>query len=266
MHTTEDARVVVVTGANEGIGYHMLAALVDDGYRVAGLDVDGEHVRSLREEFPAQVRFHECDVTSDEDVEAAIQAVLDEWGRIDILVNNAAILNFGFFENQTLADARRVFEVNFFGYLRTIRAVLPHMRARDEGIVHNVSSGVGRVGNPGLTGYGATKGAIDSLTRSLRLELRREDVACTTMQPRLAETRSAATLGYPASQLSDPADVGRDLADEIESTRPVIYADWVTRIGLALAERFPFLVRKGTERFLAEHDAAAERDAEMHRD
>lgn len=261
MEATGDARVVVVTGANEGIGYHMLAALVDDGYRVVGLDVEGAQLRALREEFPEQVRFHECDVTSDDDVEAAIDAVLDEWGRIDVLVNNAAILNFGFFEDQTLADVRRVFEVNFFGYLRTIRAVLPHMRARNEGIVHNVSSGVGRVGNPGLTGYAATKGAIDSLTRSLRLELQHEDVACTTMQPRLARTRSAATLGYPASQLRDPADVGRDLADEIESTRPVIYADWVTRIGLALAERFPFLVRKGTERFLAEHEATAEGDA-----
>lgn len=258
MHSSGNPRVVVITGANEGIGYHMLTALLDDGYRVAGLDIDGDHVRSLRATYPDRVQFYECDVTVDDDVETAIEAILDEWGQIDILVNNAAILNFGFFEDQTLADTRRVFEVNYFGYVRTIRAVLPHMRARNEGIIHNVSSGVGRVGNPGLSGYASTKGAIDSLTRSLRLELQRENVSCTTMQPRLARTRSAATLGYPASQLSDPADVGRNLADEIESTRSVIYADWVTRIGLALAEWFPFLVRKGTERFLEEHEATAE--------
>ena len=249
-------RVVVITGANEGIGFGMFTALLDDGYRVAGLDVDGEHVRSLQEAHPERVRFVECDVTSDGDVEAAIEGVIDEWGRIDVLVNNAAILNFGFFEDQTLADARRVFEVNYFGYARTIRAVLPHMRARNEGIIHNVSSGAGRVGNPGLTGYASTKGAVESLVRSLRLELRHENVACTIMHPRLARTRSATTLGYPESQMSDPAYVGRKLAEKIESTRPVIYADRVTRVGLTLAQLFPYLVGKGTDRFVEERETA----------
>jgi short-subunit dehydrogenase len=144
----------------------------------------------------------------------------------------------------------QVFEVNFFGYVRMIRAVLPHMRARDEGIIHNVSSGVGRVGNPGLTGYAATKGAIESFTRSLRHELRHENVTCTVMHPRLAKTRSAQTLEYPESRMSDPEYVGRKLAGKIESTRAVIYTDRVTRIGLAVAQRFPSLVRKDTERFM----------------
>ena len=260
MQESASDRVVVITGANEGIGYAMLAALVESGYRVAALDIDGDQVRTLRERHSDRVRYVDCDVTVDDDVEAAVATVLDEWGRIDILVNNAAILEFGFFEDQTLADAKRVFEVNYFGYLRTIRAVLPHMRARGDGIVHNVSSGVGRVGNPGLTGYGSTKGAIESLTRSLRHELRHEDVACTIMQPRLAKTRSAMTLGYPESQLSDPEYVGRKLAVKIESTRPVIYTDWVTRFGLALAQRLPWLVERGTERFLDEREAAADPD------
>ncbi|MDS0293802.1 SDR family NAD(P)-dependent oxidoreductase [Halogeometricum luteum] len=257
MQLSVDRRVVVVTGANEGIGYHLLAALVEDGYRVAGFDVEGDAIESLREAHPERVRYHECDVTVDADVEAAVAGVVGEWGRIDILVNNAAVLEYGFFEDQTLSDARRVFEVNYFGYVRTIRAVLPHMRARGGGIVHNVSSGAGRVGNPGLSGYASTKGAVESLTRSLRLELRRENVACTIVHPRLAATRSARTLGYPASRMSDPADVGRKLAAKIESKGPVIYADWVTRIGLALAQRFPALVERETERFLTEREAAA---------
>lgn len=254
MQPTEDARVVVVTGANEGIGYHVLATLVENGYRVAGLDVNGEAIESLQEAHPARVRYYECDVTMDEGVETALSAVIEEWDRIDILVNNAAILGFGFFEDQTLADTKRVFEVNYFGYVRTIRAVLPHMKARNRGIIHNVSSGVSRVGNPGLSGYASTKGAIESLTRSLRHELRHENVSCTIMHPRLAETRSATRLGYPASQMSDPAYVGRKLAEQIESTRPVIYTDWITRMGLFFAQRFPVLVRRGTERFLEEHE------------
>ena len=254
MQSSEGARVVVITGANEGIGYHILAALIENGYRVVGLDINGDAIESLQEAHPTSVRYYECDVTIDGNVETAIAGIIDEWGRIDILVNNAAILDFGFFEDQTLADTKRVFEVNYFGYARTIRAVLPHMRTQNEGIIHNVSSGVGRVGNPGLSGYASTKGAIESLTRSLRLELQHENVACTIMHPRLAKTRSATTLGYPESQMSDPAHVGRKLAGKIESTRPVIYTDWVTRIGLALAQRFPYLVKKGTERFLEGHE------------
>lgn len=256
-------RVVVVTGANEGIGYHMLAALADDGYRVAGLDIEGEHVRALRETRPDRVRFVECDVTVDDDVEAAVEGVLEEWDRIDILVNNAAILNFGFFDEQTIEDARRAFEVNYFGYLRTIRAVLPHMRARGGGIIHNVSSGVGRVGNPGLTGYASTKGAVEAFTRSLRLELERENVSCTIMHPRVASTRSA-TAVFPASTpgMRDPAYVGGQLAGKIESTRPVIATDWTTRIGLSLAQLFPSLVKRSAERFLDEREARRERGEE----
>jgi NAD(P)-dependent dehydrogenase (short-subunit alcohol dehydrogenase family) len=254
MDSSETGRVVVLTGANEGIGYGMLTALVENGYRVAGLDVRGDAIESLQESHPATVRYYDCDVTVDDDVERAVTEIIDEWGRIDILVNNAAVLNFGFFDEQTAADIDQVFAVNFFGAVRLIRAVLPHMRAQEGGIIHNVSSGAGRVGNPGLTGYAATKGAIESFTRSLRHELRHEPVTCTIMHPRLAATRSANTLGYPASQLSDPDDVGRKLAGEIESTRTVIYADWVTRLGLFVAQRVPSLVTRSTERFLTSRE------------
>jgi NAD(P)-dependent dehydrogenase (short-subunit alcohol dehydrogenase family) len=255
MQSSENGRVVVLTGANEGIGYNMLTALVEDGYRVAGLDVRGDAIESLRESHPEAIRYYDCDVTTEDDVERAVEEIIGEWGRIDILVNNAAVLNFGFFEDQTPQDMERVFEVNFFGYVRLIRAVLPHMRGKDEGIIHNVSSGVGRVGNPGLTGYAATKGAIESFTRSLRHELRHENVTCTIMHPRLAKTRSARTLDFPESQLSDPEYVGRKLAGKIEETRAVIYTDWVTRIGLALAQRFPSLVERSTERFIEAHQS-----------
>ncbi len=251
MGSAQERPVVAITGANEGIGYHLLTALLGNGYRVAGLDVDVAQLEPLQEEDPGRARSCECDVTSDDDVETAVDGLLDDWGRLDVLVNNAAVFNFAPFEEQTLADARREFEVNYFGYVRTIRAVLPHMRARNAGIVHNVSSGAGIVGHPGLTGYAATKGAVEALTRSLRLELRHENVACTVMHPPLTATRGAAELGYPASVLSDPADVGRKLAGKIESTGPVVAADWKTKLGLSLARRFPALVRRGTERFVS---------------
>ena len=254
MSSSAEGRVVVVTGANEGIGYHMLTALLEDGYRVAGLDINGGQLRSLQEAHPGRVRYVECDVTADDDVRTAIDKVLDQWGQIDVLVNNAAVFNFAPFEDQTLADTKREFEVNYFGYVRTIRAVLPHMRARGTGIIHNVSSGAGLVGHPGLSGYASTKGAIEALVRSLRLELQHENVACTVMHPPLSNTRSAARIGYPESLLSDPADTGRKLAGKIESTEPFIAADWKTKIGLYLSRRIPYLVRKGTARFVESNE------------
>jgi short-subunit dehydrogenase len=138
--------------------------------------------------------------------------------------------------------------VNYFGYLRTIRAVLPHMRANDGGVIHNVSSGTGLAGCPGLTGYAATKGAIEAFVRSLRLELHDEDVTCTLMHPPMVAAQLSAPLGYPDWLASDPATVGRKLARQIESTDPVVMTDWQTRVGLALIRRFPSLWRVGLER------------------
>lgn len=124
------------------------------------------------------------------------------------------------------------------------------MRARGDGIIHNVSSGAGLVGHPGVSGYALTKGAMEALVRSLRLELQHENVACTVLHPPLSNTRSAAQIGYPESLLNDPADSGRKLAGKIESTEAVITADWKTKIGLYLSRRIPYVVRKGTERFV----------------
>ncbi|MFB6311840.1 MAG: SDR family NAD(P)-dependent oxidoreductase [Salinirussus sp.] len=242
-------RVVAVTGANAGIGLHLLRSLRDDGYRVAGLDIESDNLDPLAAERPS-VRYVPCDVTDTAAVETAIDSILEEWNRIDILVNNAGIFEFAPFAEQTLTDTKREFEVNYFGYTRTLRAVLPHMRDRGSGIVHNVSSGAGLVGHPGLSGYASTKGAVEALVRSLRLELQHTDVAVTIMHPPLTDTSSARELGYPQSLLADPRTVGRNLADRIGKTDAVIYADWKTRLGLALSRLFPSLVRRGTARFV----------------
>lgn len=251
MGSTRERPVVAVTGANGGSGYHLLTVLLGDGYWVAGLDLDVSQLEALQGSDQDRARSYECDDTVDDDVETAFDELLDDWGRLDVLVNNAAVVNFAPFEEQTLDDTRREFEVNYFGYVRTIRAVMPHMRARNADIIHNVSSAAGIVGHPGLSGYAATKGTVEALTRSLWLELRHENVACTVMHPPLTDTRGAAELGYPSSVLSDPAGVGRKLAGKIDPTDPVVVADSKTKLGPSLARRFPSIVRRGTERFVA---------------
>lgn len=249
MAPSSDGRVVVITGANRGIGYHMLRGLVDDGYRVAGLDVDGGNLEPLEEAHPDRIRYEPCDVTETDDVEAAIDAVVEAWDRIDILVNNAGIAHFARYEERSLEDARCEFEVNYFGGQRTIQAVLPHMRRHGGGIIHNVSSGVAIGGHPGMTGYAATKGAVEAFVRSLRIELRDEPVSVTLMQPPMSATRMTEDIGYPDWFLNDPAEVGRKLAGKIESTETVIMADWQTKIGLTLIKLLPSVWQAATDRF-----------------
>lgn len=250
MTTTSTGRVIVLTGANEGIGYHMLKALIDEGYRVAGLDIDVDNLRAIRESSPDEIRLYECDVSDPGDVDSAVSDVIDQWERIDILVNNAAVAEFAPFGEHSMAATRREFETNFFGYLRMINAVLPHMQAHNDGIIHNMGSGTGDIGHPGLVGYAATKGAIKAMTRSLALELRDTGISCTLMVPPTTDTRMSAHLGYPDWMRARPAEVGRKLAERIESTGPVITPDWQTAIGLYLVRRFPSLWAKTTSRFV----------------
>ena len=217
----------------------MAAALLEERYRVAGFDLSGENLAALQETYPNRLLFWRCDVTDEAQVEAAVEAVVQRWGRIDVLVNNACLAIFKPFEEKTLEETRREFEVNYFGYVRTIAAVLPQMKTQGGGIIHNVGSGVGITGFPGIYGYVSTKGAIEALTRTLALELARYGICVNLVHPPLTNTRSAAPLGIPPQAMADPADVGRKLAKKILSTKPVITPDFKTAAYLFFARRYP---------------------------
>ena len=244
MTTSNDEMVIVLTGANKGIGYHMLTTLVEDNHRIAALDITGDNVRDVRDDYPSQVRYYKCDVASTEDVNTTVSKIIDQWSRIDILINNAGVARISSFQERSPADTRHEFEVNFFGYHRLIRAVLPHMLEQGTGIIHNMGSGTADTGHPGLSGYSATKGAIKAFIRSLQLELRYTDVSCTLMIPPSTNTRMIADLKYPEWMTVDPEEVGRKLATQIHSTKPVITPDLKTTVGLSLMRRSPSLWRR----------------------
>jgi NAD(P)-dependent dehydrogenase (short-subunit alcohol dehydrogenase family) len=223
--------VVVITGANDGIGLGLARALAADGWRVACLDLSGENLSNLW--------FLRCDVTDPAQVEAAITAVIAKWEQIDVLVNNACVAVLARFEEKALGATRREFEVNYFGYLNVIRAVLPHMKARRRGIIHNVSSAVGISGFAGMYGYASTKGAIEALTRTLAIELAPSGIAVNLIHPPLTRTKSSAPLGLPSRFMADPATVGRKLAKRIGSTKAVITPGLAEAIAVLVARLLP---------------------------
>lgn len=235
----KDALTVIITGANNGIGLHMTEALLQGGFRVAGFDLYGDSLHQREKSFPDRFIFCQTDVTEDSSVAASVQAVINKWGQVDILVNNACLAIFSAFEDKALADTRREFEVNYFGYVRLISAVLPHMKARGKGSIYNVSSGVGITGFPGIYGYASTKGAIEALTLTLAIELKKHGISVATMHPPLTNTKSASPLGIPARVMADPAKVGRELAAKILFKKPIITANLQTSLYLSLSRIFP---------------------------
>lgn len=160
-------RKIIITGANNGIGLAMSQSLLEMGDHIAALDLETDNLVS--HPHPDLLPFR-CDVTQPQQVQTVVDEVFTKWNGINILINNACLALFILFEDRCLDDIRREFEVNYFGYLNMISAVLPIMKKQGNGIIHNFSSGVGYTGIPGMTGYTSTKGAIESLTRTLALE------------------------------------------------------------------------------------------------
>lgn len=234
--------VVIVTGANNGIGFHMIQTLLEDGYCVAALDIASENLATLQSSYSERLLVSNCDVTDSTHVKDAISSIVDKWGQIDVLVNNACLAIFKPFEQKTIEETRREFEVNYFGYVNMIAAVLPYMKAKGKGIIHNVSSGVGITGFPGIYGYASTKGAIESLTRTLALEFETYGICVNLMHPPLTNTKSASPLGVPVQAMDTPIRVGRNLAKRILSTKAIIAPDFRTSVYLFFAYRYPLVL------------------------
>jgi NAD(P)-dependent dehydrogenase (short-subunit alcohol dehydrogenase family) len=236
--------VIVLTGANQGIGFHMTKTLLNDGFDVAALDVAIDNLTPLKSTYPERLLVFDCDVSESVRVHAVMATIVEQWEQVDVLVNNAALAIFKPFEQKPLEETRWEFEVNYYGYLHTISAVLPYMKTKRSGLIHNVSSGVGITGFPGLSGYASTKGAIEALTRTLAMEMKPYGIQVNLMHPPLTNTKSASPLGVPVQVLADPSRVGSSLAKQILSTKPVIAADLRTAIYLFFAYRYPERVGK----------------------
>ncbi len=230
----------MITGANGGIGLEAAKSLLDRGYRVAGLDVQTDALEAVREGTP-NLLVQRCDVRAEDDVKQAVDAVIQAWGRIDVLVNNAAVAPYERFEDMSLDSMRNVFEINVFGYVRTIAAVLPVMRARRRGTIVNVASMLCFVGLPMLPAYGSSKGAVEGLTRSLALDLTMDGIAVKLFHPPSTRTQAAMALRLPDFLTGDPVKVGAAMAASVTSRRMVVTADLRTELLLLLARLTPGL-------------------------
>ena len=182
-----DGLVAAVTGGGSGIGLATVRLLAARGARAAALDLDpsaaAEPVEGAEGPLPLV-----ADVTDETSVEAAIAAVAERWGGLDVLVNNAGIGAQGTVEDNPLEEWRRVLDVNLLGMVRTIRAALPHLRRSGRAAIVNTCSIAATAGLPERALYSATKGAVLSLTLAMAADHLPEAIRVNCVNPGTADT------------------------------------------------------------------------------
>ncbi|MFB9240415.1 oxidoreductase [Massilia antarctica] len=178
-----NSKIALVTGASSGIGESTAQRLAQAGYTVYGT------TRGAAPRPNKTVEMLTLDVTSDDSVEAAIAEVLRRHSRIDLLVNNAG---FGVApaaaEESSMEQARAIFDTNFFGMVRMIRAVLPHMRKQGSGRIVNIGSVLGFLPMPYMALYAATKHAVAGYSESLDHEMRTLGIRVSVIEPGYIKT------------------------------------------------------------------------------
>ena len=183
--------VIVVTGANSGIGRAAAVHLAAGGHTVYGTMRDlgkGEKLAALAEAAGAEVHPIALDVSDDATVRTGFAEVLDREGHIDVLVNNAGVGMNAVVEEVDIDEAKAVFDVNYFGIVRCLQAVLPSMRERRSGTIVNVSSIAGRIAALGQVVYASSKWAVECMSENLAQELAPWDIRVKIIEPGVTRT------------------------------------------------------------------------------
>ncbi|WP_020660976.1 SDR family NAD(P)-dependent oxidoreductase [Amycolatopsis benzoatilytica] len=216
-------KIVIVTGAGQGIGRGIAEKLAAEGATVVVSDLNETTAKETADAIGGVGL--PLDVTSPESVAAAVEQVRTQFGRIDVLVNNAGWDKAGPFVQSDRADWDRVVQINLYGVLNTCREVLPVMAEQGFGSVVNIASDAGRVGSSGEAVYSAAKGGVIAFTKSIARELARSNVNANAVCPGPADTalfaslggdnpklREALTKAIPFRRLAQPSDIANVVA------------------------------------------------------
>jgi NAD(P)-dependent dehydrogenase (short-subunit alcohol dehydrogenase family) len=245
--------VILITGASRGLGAVLAESFAAAGHRVfAG-------VRTLPETSSAQVTYVQLDVCQDKSIEAVVAAVMQQAGRVDVLINNAGLGAAVPLEEMSLEQARAIFDTNVWGAVAMMQALLPIMRAQGSGKIINVSSIAAEIALPYRALYSASKAALSSFSQALRLEVAAQGIQVSEIQPgdfrteifdraqRLPDTENAcyredyqscmATTAAEMRDAPDPQVVASQILAIVSKPRPKA----VYRVGHLLQKAAPRL-------------------------
>jgi NADP-dependent 3-hydroxy acid dehydrogenase YdfG len=220
-------KVVAVTGAGRGIGRATATALAAAGARVALGDVDADSARSAAEELGGRAIGLPLDVTDEDSFAGFLGTAEAELGPVDVLVNNAGVMQIGPFAGETEATARRMIDINADGVARGMRLALPAMKERGRGHLINLASTAGRVGVPGAATYCGTKWFVLGLSEAVAAELHGTGVDVSCVLPGFVNTELTSGVRRPAYvRLVEPEDIAEAIVAAVR--RPRLHV-WVPR-------------------------------------
>lgn len=193
------SKTILITGTSSGFGLDTAETLASAGHHVfASMREIAGRNKSKAESLRAKgIQVVELDVTSDASVKAGVTAVLEEAGRLDVIVNNAGIGSLNVSEAFTADQVRELYDVNVFGVQRVLRSVLPSFRSQGSGLVINIGSVFGRVTMPFFGLYGSSKFALEAITDSYRYELSQFGIDVVLIQPSAYPTGIFASAQQP---------------------------------------------------------------------
>ncbi len=235
---------ILIVGANQGIGYHMVNRLLEKGNKVTVLDIHKEHISDLKNKYQDSLLVVRADATDEASLLEGIKEAVNEFGKIDIAIHNACFCTFDSEQDTDYEVYKKVMDVNYFGALRLAKLVLPLMREQKKGRIIFTSSGVGVTGFGNISPYASTKGAIESLAKCLEIENQDYGITFHIIHPPLTNTASASGLPVPKEFMADAEKVGKGLADNIYSKKFVICHSFSQALQMKLCYRHPLYMGK----------------------
>ncbi len=255
-------KVVVITGGGGGIGLATAEAFVREGCRVAVCDRREDLLEEAREQLESradgragEVLVAMTDVSDEPQVKRFVAEVVDRWGRVDVLVNNAGYGVHKPFLEMSVDEIRGQTETNYLGAVYATKAALGYMVPAGSGHIINVASVVAKLPVPNSGAYAATKAALDSLSLTLRAELSEHSIAVTTVYPTATRnTNFFKTSGSPAEQtaarffMKEPKEVADAVVKAAKRPRAEVHVGVQTRLLPVVRALLPPLVRLSLRR------------------
>ena len=228
-------KVAVVTGASSGLGLVFSKTLVGRGAHVYGLARSIDKLQELQQELGDAFHPVRCDVRDEEQVNAAFQQVNDEQQRLDVLINNAGLGRFGDVDSLAVEDWDVQMETNLRGVFLCTRAALPPMKKQNEatgfgGYVINIASIAGKLGNPSLSAYNASKFGVSGFSEALMKEVRDDGIKVTCVYPGSVETNfSGGSGGSGSTNKMLPEDLAATIVHLLETRDNYLISELVMR-------------------------------------
>jgi NADP-dependent 3-hydroxy acid dehydrogenase YdfG len=217
-------QVAAITGGARGIGRATAEAFVRQGMKVAIGDLDVAEAQRTADQLGAGTIALELNVTERASVDAFVAAVEEQLGPLDVLVNNAGIMQLGSFEEESDATAQRMIDINVNGVLYGMKAVLPRFRARGRGHLVNIASSAGKAGFPGGATYCGTKHFVVGVSEAVRAELRGTAIEVSCVMPGVVNTELASGLQQARGVKNvNPEDVAAGIVEALQQPHFDVY-------------------------------------------